>query len=143
MSALVSIGRHMSDLLCYNQSLAAVQLITSHLVAVFWSRIDMNIFLPALWRLFKSPLLTLTLLASASAMAANGDEWLYKVRPGDTLSHIAQKHLDRTVLWKALQKRNKVGNPKLLQPGSTLRIPYALSTQSTSLAEVVSFDPSP
>jgi hypothetical protein len=70
-------------------------------------------------------------------MAANNEEWLYTVQPGDTLSHIAQHHLDRTVLWKALQKLNKVGDPKQLQPGTTLRIPRALSSQSTAFAEVV------
>lgn len=97
----------------------------------------MNAFPSALWRLFKSSLLVPVLLACASAMAASDEEWLYTVNPGDTLTQIAEKYLDRPSGWKALQKLNKVNDPNRLKPGGVLRIPYALSSQSASFAEVV------
>lgn len=97
----------------------------------------MNTFFIALWRLFKSSLLIPALLASASAMAASDEEWLFVISPGDTLTQIAEKYLDRQSGLKELQKLNKVKDPNRLKPGGVLRIPYALSSQSASFAEVV------
>lgn len=97
----------------------------------------MSIFFPALWRLFKLALLLSALLAASSTMAASGEEWLYTISPGDTLAQIAERYLDRPGNWKVLQKLNKVNNPNRLKCGGVLRIPYALSTQSESFAEVV------
>jgi hypothetical protein len=68
-------------------------------------------------------------------VAHASDEWQYVVRPGDTLSHIAGRHLDNTASWRALQRINKVIDPDRLKPGSTLRIPYALSGGSVLFAD--------
>lgn len=76
-----------------------------------------------------------TLANSIGAHAA--EEWIYTVRQGDTLTHIAERHLDNSQAWRTLQKINKVADPNQLKPGSQLRIPYALSGGATLFAETV------
>jgi hypothetical protein len=79
--------------------------------------------------------LAVFLLALTFSAAHAGDDWQYVVRAGDTLSHIAERHLDNTASWRELQRINKVTDPNRLKPGSTLRIPYALSGGSVLFAE--------
>jgi hypothetical protein len=71
-------------------------------------------------------LLSALLGASGFALAAP-EEWIYTVAPGDTLSRIAENHLDQPDAWRELQKLNKVADPNRLKPGMALRIPTALS----------------
>lgn len=93
------------------------------------------------WRCFSTlPVVLLSVLlhcASGPALAAP-DEWIYTVVPGDTLSRIAENHLDKPDAWRELQKLNKVADPNRLKPGMALRIPAALSG-SAPFAEVVWF----
>jgi hypothetical protein len=80
-------------------------------------------------------ILAALLLTATLATAYADDEWQYVVRQGDTLSHIAERHLDNTASWRELQRINKVADPNRLKPGSMLRIPYALSGGSVLFAE--------
>lgn len=79
-------------------------------------------------------LISALLGASGCALAA-AEEWIYTVVPGDTLSRIAENHLDQPDAWRELQKLNKVADPNRLKPGMALRIPTALSG-SAPFAEV-------
>ena len=77
---------------------------------------------PYATNLFRSGLLSLTLLA---ATAAHSQEWLYTVRPGDNLWSISTDYLIHTDYWSRLQTLNGVADPMRLPPGMKLRIPIA------------------
>lgn len=66
-----------------------------------------------------------------------GREWRYRVAPGDTLIVLAGRYLDDPDDWPSLQRHNRVGDPRRLVPGSTIRIPYAWLRREASVAEVV------
>lgn len=71
-----------------------------------------------------------------TAQAAD-DLWPYKVAAGDTLIGISERILVPGTDWQALQRINRVPNPRQLVPGSTLQIPYKLLRQQSLTAEVV------
>jgi len=54
---------------------------------------------------------------------AKDEDWVYTVRPGDTLWNISQDYLKNVSLWPKIQKYNQIKNPKYLLPGSRLLIP--------------------
>ncbi len=49
----------------------------------------------------------------------------YTVQPGDTLSHIAQRHYGKASRWHALfaANRDQIDNPDLIHPGQVLKLP--------------------
>lgn len=56
----------------------------------------------------------------------NNDQKYYKVKKGDTLSHIAQKMYNNSNLWVVIYKENKklIGSdPNLIYPGQRIKIP--------------------
>ena len=52
-------------------------------------------------------------------------EQTYAVQPGDTLSHIAQKHYGNASRWHAIfaANRDQIDNPDLIHPGQVLKLP--------------------
>ena len=52
--------------------------------------------------------LALLLLVSWSAQA---QEWVYRVRPGDTLWDVAGAYLKPSIPWQRLQEHNRIANP--------------------------------
>ncbi|PZQ20029.1 MAG: hypothetical protein DI562_22475, partial [Stenotrophomonas acidaminiphila] len=62
--------------------------------------------------------LVLLWLASWSAQA---QEWVYRVRPGDTLWDVTGTYLKPSIPWQRLQEHNGIANPYQLPPGSSLR----------------------
>lgn len=64
-------------------------------------------------------------------------EWLYSVRPGDTLISFAKLHLNNPADWHALQSLNNIKNPKRMQLGQVVRVPLALVKQTPVPAEVI------
>lgn len=50
-------------------------------------------------------------------------EWIYTVRPGDTLWHLSEQHLVEASLVGRLQELNNVSDPMHMPPGLRLRIP--------------------
>jgi hypothetical protein len=77
------------------------------------------------------------LLAIGLCAQAADDLWAYKVAAGDTLIGIRDRMLVPGADWQALQRINRVPNPRQLVPGSTLQIPYKLLRQQSVSAEVV------
>lgn len=61
-------------------------------------------------------------LASIPALA---QEWVYTVRPGDSLWNVAQRYLSDTSYLPRLEALNHVSEPRQLRPGTRLRIPVA------------------
>lgn len=57
------------------------------------------------------------------ARFGEANEWIYTVRPGDTLWDISEELLLDRGYWRRLQKRNNVRETKHLRPGTKLNIP--------------------
>ncbi|MDP3082544.1 MAG: FecR domain-containing protein, partial [Rubrivivax sp.] len=88
-----------------------------------------------LLRALSAFMLALTLLP---ALAAEADEtWDYRIEPGDTLIGVARELLAEPQRWRDLQRLNRVGNPRRLPIGGTLRIPLAWLHTEASVASVV------
>lgn len=63
------------------------------------------------------------MLAWGLTHPVHANEWLYTVRPGDTLWDVVEKYTVHLGYVDRLQALNGVTNPKRLDVGSTLRIP--------------------
>ncbi|MDG4552448.1 MAG: FecR domain-containing protein [Candidatus Contendobacter sp.] len=82
-----------------------------------------------------SGLLSSALLAMT---AAHSEEWLYTVRPGDTLLGVSADYLIRTDYWSRLQTLNGVADPTRLPPGMKLRIPIPWLKRLPAKVQVLS-----
>ena len=59
----------------------------------------------------------------------------YTVRPGDTLSSIAQRFYGNPADWRGLYQANRsvIHNPNVIVPGEVLNVPYQLPASSSSM----------
>ena len=64
----------------------------------------------------------------------------YKVQAGDTLEGLSQSYFGSPRLWHQLQARNKVKDPRQLQPGSVVWIPVGLLPAESAQVEFVHGD---
>src|SRR5690606_34877309 len=64
---------------------------------------------------------------------------VYRVRPGDTLFDLAVAHLKHPGDYAAVQRLNRVADPRRLAVGSTLTIPYRLLRTEPVSAKLVAF----
>jgi LysM repeat protein len=64
----------------------------------------------------------------------------YTVRPGDTLSSIAQRFYGNPADWRGLYQANRsvIRNPNVIDPGEVLNVPYQLPASSTTSARTPS-----
>ena len=72
------------------------------------------------------------------ATAAQAQEWLYTVRPGDNIWNITADYLSSMNYWPKLQALNGVADPERLPPGMKLRVPVAWLKKQPTAARVVS-----
>ena len=65
--------------------------------------------------------------ASAGVTPSSGGTQRYKVKAGDTLSHIAQRYYGKASDWRRIYDANRgtIENPDLIHPGQELTIPPA------------------
>ncbi|MES2579382.1 MAG: FecR domain-containing protein [Pseudomonadota bacterium] len=70
--------------------------------------------------------------------AETSPEWVYSVRPHDTLIHFGERHLINPNDWPILQKLNRIKDPYRMPIGSKIRVPLHLVKQGPANAEVVS-----
>ena len=76
-------------------------------------------------------------LLGVSSLPLYAQEWVYTVRPGDTLWDLIDKYSVNLIYVPQLQALNKIENPKRIRPGSTLRIPVKwLKSQPVSVTVV-------
>ena len=75
--------------------------------------------------------------AMAQPSGADGTDFLYRVREGDTLINLAGRYMDSVEGWRLLQQRNHVADPYRLKPGSLLRIPFDRIPVVPATAQVV------
>lgn len=64
-------------------------------------------------------------------------EWVYSVRPKDTLIHFAKRHLINPQDWRVLQQLNQIQNPYRIPIASKLRVPLNLLKQAPAQATAV------
>lgn len=75
--------------------------------------------------------------AQASPPAPRGDEVAHIVKEGDTLEGLARDYLAAPRQWQQLQTRNKVADPRRLQPGSVIWIPVRLQPSESATVQFV------
>ena len=66
-----------------------------------------------------------------------GQDWIYTVRPGDTLWDLSERHLLDVSYWQRLQAYNDVSDPWRMPPGLRLRIPIRWLKVQPAPARVV------
>lgn len=88
-------------------------------------------------RLGVTLLLGLLTILSGRALA-QGPEWLYTVRPGDTIWSVTDRYLVSMRYWQDLQRLNDISDPYRLQPGQRLRLPIEWLAIQPVPVEVVS-----
>ena len=69
--------------------------------------------------------------------AAVSQDWVYTVRPGDTLWDLCQAHTTKADCWLRVGPYNGVEYPKNLQPGTRIKFPTAWLIHHPQSAEVV------
>ncbi len=73
----------------------------------------------------------LCLISVLDSVHARQQEWIYIVTQHDTLWDLSEKYLPSVNYWKKFQKLNGITEPKLMKPGTRLRIPLSwLSDQA-------------
>lgn len=75
--------------------------------------------------------------AQAANAAEQNDEIAHTVKDGDTLEGLARSYLAEPRQWPLLQARNKVANPRHLQPGSVIWIPVRLQPSESATVQFV------
>ena len=75
--------------------------------------------------------------AAAQAAGTEGANFIYLVRPGDTLIGVADRFMAQPARWRELQALNKVADPYRLPPGMRLRIPLVHIPVTNGTARVV------
>jgi len=83
---------------------------------------------------------TLLLLALLGAAPAWADDWIYRVRPGDTVWDLARVHLRGDVPWQRLQQHNAIADPARLAPGSRMAFPVQWLRVRPATARVVAVE---
>ena len=82
----------------------------------------------------------MTSLAPGAWAADQKDETPHVVQAGDTLEGLSQSYFGTPRLWHQLQARNKVKDPRQLQPGSVVWIPMGLLPAESAQVEFVHGD---
>ncbi len=81
-----------------------------------------------------------TLLALIFNLAAThvwAEEWVYTIRPGDTLSEISHEYLISADYWPKVKQLNNIGDVHHLAPGTRLRIPLEWLRQNSAIVKIV------
>lgn len=79
----------------------------------------------------------LFLFVALNASAADSEEWVYTVKPGDNLWKLSKRHLVRIRYWKEIKELNKIDDPANLKPGSTVRFPVKWLKSGASVGKLV------
>lgn len=95
-------------------------------------------------RLHRSPaavpcVLVFCLLGGALPSHAADDDayWHHRIAPGDTLIGLHAQWLRPDADWRAVQRLNRIADPRRLRPGAVLRLPLAMLRETPQRAEVL------
>lgn len=81
--------------------------------------------------------ITLAAPARSQPAGALGDDFIHRVRPGDTLIDLASRYTRSPANWNRLQTLNKIVTPETLPIGLELHIPLAMIPVRDAQAQVV------
>ena len=81
-------------------------------------------------------LLVSLLIVPASSTKAEGEDWQYTVRPGDTLWSVCETYAAFEKCWLELGQYNGISKPRALSIGERLRVPVAWLKQKPVAARV-------
>lgn len=76
--------------------------------------------------------------ACLNSPTARAADYIYEVKPGDSLEIIADRFLEPPHDWRSLQSVNRFARPSVIQPGQTVQIPRAWMKLDRVRAEIVS-----
>lgn len=79
----------------------------------------------------------------AQPSGAEGEDFIYRVQAGDTLSAIAELYTIQTINWPHLQTLNNVTDPYALPIGKNLRIPFSMIPTHDAKTTVTHLNGSP
>ncbi|MEO8410829.1 MAG: FecR domain-containing protein [Propionivibrio sp.] len=77
------------------------------------------------------------LVAAAAGAAEPESEWIYVMRPGDTLIGVAAENFTDPDAWPVVQARNHIADPYRIPTGTRLKIPFRLLRPDPVAAEVL------
>ena len=75
--------------------------------------------------------------ALTSGAMARADEWVYVMRPGDTLIGIAEQNFANPADWPLVQKTNGIADPYRIPTGTRVRIPFRLLRPDPMVADIL------
>ncbi len=75
--------------------------------------------------MLRTALALLGAACAAASFAGGGQEWIYQLRPGDTLFDLSHSYLRNPEDWQRLQRHNGVTRDRAMPPGTPVRIPLA------------------
>jgi len=80
---------------------------------------------------------TILIFVSANVFA---QDWVYTVVEGDNLWNLSKQHLDKVTRFEQIRKLNDISDPKLLPPGTRIRIPLKWIRSNSVPAQIHSID---
>ncbi|MCW8932137.1 MAG: FecR domain-containing protein [Gammaproteobacteria bacterium] len=72
--------------------------------------------------------------------SAQASDWIYTTVKGDSLWNLSEKHLDKVTRYAQLKKINGIKAPRIMQPGTQIRIPMKWIRSNSVPAEIVSVE---
>ena len=81
--------------------------------------------------------------AAAQPSGAEGDDFIYRVQSGDTLSELATQYTGNNANWRRLQGINSIEDPYALPIGKSLHIPFSMIPVSAAEATLTHQQGSP
>lgn len=76
----------------------------------------------------------------AGASDSSPREWIYRLRPGDTLFSLSRAYLRNPDDWLRLQRYNRVSHDRNMLPGTPVRIPFAWLRAVPAAATVIAVE---
>lgn len=73
----------------------------------------------------------------AQPAGAEGDFFIHRIQPNDTLSALANRYTKKTSNWTVLQQQNAIANPSGLPIGFELKIPFPLIPEVPASATAI------
>ena len=81
--------------------------------------------------------LILIILIASCSFQANAEDWVYTVRPGDTLWDLCLEYTTEKACWQKVGPYNGVDYPPSLAPGTRINFPSAWLKQQPVSAEII------
>ena len=66
-----------------------------------------------------------------------GSDWVYTVRPGDSIWQLSQEYLKNPNLWPSVQKLNNISNAQAMRPGTRITIPVEWLKHAPKPAKII------